>query len=186
VRWTAPTNVGGSAISGYRIRLTDGAGAQVGALRFAAPTATSLVIPSLGKGVTYQAQVTAINDTGAGGASALSNALTLPVTTVPGPPVIGTATAGSAGSPVTATIRWTPPTNTGGTPIVNYVVTALRMSSSAANATVLSRNSTSRIGPSARSRSFTLIPGNYRFEVVAFNVVGESAASNRSANVVPQ
>lgn len=186
VRWTAPAAPGGTPVSGYRIRLTDGLGAQVGALRWAAPSATSLVIPSLTKGATLQAQVTAINDAGAGTPSALSNAVTMPATTVPGPPVIGTATAGTTGSPITATIRWTPPANTGGTAITNYVVTALRMSSSAANATVLSRYSTSRLGASARSRSFTLVPGTYRFEVVAFNVVGESAPSNRSAAVVPR
>ena len=40
--------------------------------------------------------------------------------TAPGPPTIGTATAGNA----SATVSFTPPTNDGGSPITGYTVTA--------------------------------------------------------------
>lgn len=185
VRWTAPGSAGGSAITGYKIQVLDAASAQVGALQAASPTATSMVTP-LAKGVAVHFVVTAINNAGAGPSSASSNTITPPATTVPGLPNIGTATPGAAGAPVTATVAWTPPANTGGSAITTYIVSALRMSSTAANATVLSTSVSPRLGASIRSRQFTLLAGaNYRFEVVAINVAGQGAASNRSNNVVP-
>ena len=60
------------------------------------------------------------------------------------------------------------------------------MSSSAADATVLGRTEGPMLGPSARSRQFTLTAGNYRFEVSAVNATGFSPASTRSNNVVAQ
>ena len=60
------------------------------------------------------------------------------------------------------------------------------MSSSAANATVLSRTDSPILGASVRQRSFTLAAGNYRFEVVAINAIGTSPPSARSTNVVPR
>src|SRR4029078_11330106 len=99
--WTAPANNGGSAITGYLVRVVDAAG-QVGALQPAAATATSLVIPGLAT-VPVSFQVQAVNATGAGLFSALSNSVT-PLT-VPGAPVTPTATAGDT----TATVTWTAP-----------------------------------------------------------------------------
>ena len=110
----APGNAGGSAIAGYKVQVLDAAGAQVGALRAASPSATSMVVTGLAKGVAVHFVVTAINNAGAGPASASSNTVTPPATTVPGFPVIGNATAGTAGGAATATARWTPPTSTGG------------------------------------------------------------------------
>jgi hypothetical protein len=186
VRWTAPGNTGGSAIAGYKIQVLDAANAQVGALRAASPTATSMVT-GLAKGVAVHFVVTAINNAGAGPGSASSNTVTPPPTTVPGLPNIGTATQGAVGAPITATATWTPPANTGGSAITTYIVTALRMSSTAANATVLSTSVSPKLGAGIRSRQFTLVAGaNYRFEVVAINVAGTSSPSNRSNNVVPR
>jgi hypothetical protein len=186
VRWTAPANTGGSAISGYKIQVLDAANAQVGVLRTASPSATSTVVTGLTKGVPVHFVVSAINNAGPGPASGSSTAVTPPLTNVPGLPNIGNPTQGAVGGTLTATATWTPPASTGGSAITNYVVTALRMSSAAADATVLSSNASARLGASARSRQFTLVAGNYRFVVQAINVVGTGPTSNRSNNVVPR
>ena len=80
---------------------------------------------------------------------------------------------------MTAIARWTPPTSTGGSAITGYVVTALRMSSAAADATVLSADRLTGPRTGVRQRDFTLAAGNYRFEVVAINAVGTGPPSAR-------
>jgi hypothetical protein len=117
VRWTAPSNDGGAAITGYLVRVLDSAGVQVGALRPAAATATSLVVSGLTNGASYQFQVAATNAVGTGPNSALS-AVVIPAT-VPGAPVIGTAASGTAGGAVTATANWNAPTINGGSAITD-------------------------------------------------------------------
>jgi hypothetical protein len=42
------------------------------------------------------------------------------------------------------------------------------------------------VGPNVRTRAFTLPAGNYRFEVVAINNVGDSLPSDRSGLVAPR
>ena len=100
--------------------------------------------------------------------------------------MIGVPLQGATGGALTATARWTPPTSTGGSAITGYRVTALRMSSSAEDATVVSSTTSRILGPNVRQRQFTLAAGNYRFEVVAINAIGTSPPSARSANVVPR
>ena len=187
VRWTAPGSNGGGAITGYQVRVVNGAGTQVGALRQAGAAATSLVVTGLTNGTAYRFQVAATNSAGTGSFSALSNAVTPAATaSVPGPPVIGAPSQGAVGGDLTAIARWSPPTSTGGSAITGYQVTALRMSSTDPNATVLSRTTSRVLGPLVRQREFTLAAGTYRFEVVAINAVGTSPPSARSAVVVPR
>ena len=126
VNWTAPSN-GGSAITGYSVRVLNAANRQVGALRPAGAAATSLVVTNLTNGTTYHFTVTATNAIGTGPASASSNAVT--PATVPGAPNIGGAQNGAPGGAITATANWTPPGSNGGSAITGYVVTALHMSS---------------------------------------------------------
>ena len=167
--------------------MVNSAGTQVGALRPAAADATSLQVTGLTNGTAYRFQVAATNSAGTGPYSELSNAVTPgATTTVPGPPVIGTPTQGAVGGALTAIARWTPPTTTGGSAITGYQVTALRMSSTDPNATVLSRTTSRVLGPGVRQREFTLAAGNYRFEVVAINAIGTSPPSARSANIAPR
>jgi hypothetical protein len=179
VRWTPPTSNGGSPLTDYQVRVVNAAtNAQVGALRPAGPTATNLVVTGLTNGTGYRFQVRARNGVGAGGYSALSNTVT--PATVPGPPVIGTASRGAAGGALTATAQWSPPTSNGGSAITGYVVTALRMSTTGS---VLSRTDSPLLGAGSRTRTFTLPAGNYRFIVVANNAVGQSPPSARSNQV---
>ena len=179
VRWTPPARNGGSPITGYEVRAVNAAtNAQVGALRPAGPAATTLVVTGLTNGTGYRFQVRAVNGVGAGGYSALSNTVT--AATVPDPPVIGTASSGANGGALTATARWSPPASNGGSAITGYVVTALRMSRTG---TVLSRTDSPLLGAGARTRTFTLPAGNYRFVVVARNAVGQGTSSARSNQV---
>ncbi|WP_210649109.1 lamin tail domain-containing protein [Nocardioides sp. SYSU D00065] len=185
--WTAPSSDGGAPLTGYLVRVVGPTGAQVGALRPAPASATGLTVTGLTNGTSYRLQVAATNDAGTGAYSALSNSVTPTNTaTAPGAPIIGTPSPGPLGGDLTAIARWSAPTSTGGSAITGYRVTALRMSSSAADATVLSRTTSRILGPSVRQREFTLPAGNYRFEVVAINAVGTGPASARSANVVPR
>ncbi|WP_220451134.1 fibronectin type III domain-containing protein [Nocardioides dongkuii] len=188
VRWTAPTDTGGSAITGYQVRVVNNAGTQVGTLRNAAATATNLTVTGLTNGTAYRFQVAALNTAGTSAFSALSNTVTpANTTTAPGAPVIGTPTAGpTTDSALTAIARWTPPTTNGGSAITGYVVTALRMSSAADDATVLSRTSSRQLGAAVRQRDFTLAAGTYRFEVVAINAIGTSPPSARSTAITPR
>jgi Ca2+-binding RTX toxin-like protein len=180
VTWTAPTNDGGSPITGSQIEV------RTGTTLFTTATfsnaATSQVVTGLTPGTTYSFVVKAVNSSGAGAASAASNAVTTP--NRPGAPVIGRARQGDNRGPVTASIAWTPPANTGGSAITGYKVTALRMSSGANNATVVSSTDSAVLPATARSLEMTLTAANYRFVVVAINAVGTSPESARSGSVL--
>jgi hypothetical protein len=153
----------------------DSTGAQVGALRPAGATATSLLVTGLINGASYRFQVAATNAAGTGPNSALS-AVVIPAT-VPGAPLIGTAASGTVGGTVTATANWNPPTSNGGSAVTGYVVRALRIS---ATGTVLA-TTTSPVQPaSARQLTMTLQTGNYRFTVQASNKAGSGPQSARS------
>jgi len=181
VTWTTPPNNGGTAITGYLVRVVDSAGNQVGALRPAGATATSLLVTGLTNGSSFRFQVAAQNSVGTGPNSALSSAV-IPAT-VPGAPVIGTAASGIPGGSIVATAHWTMPTGNGGSAVTGYVVRALRMSSTGA---VLA-TTTSAVQPgSAQQLTMTLPAGNYRFTVQAINKAGAGPQSARSNLVVAQ
>ena len=181
VRWTPPADNGGSAITGYLVRVVDSAGAQVSALRPAGATATSLAVTGLGNGSSYRFQVAAANAAGTGPNSALS-AVVIPAT-APGAPVIATAAPGTAGGAITATAQWNPPAGNGGSAVTGYRVRALRIS---ATGTILA-TTTSAVQPgSARQLTMTLPAGNYRFTAQAINKAGPGPQSARSNLVAAQ
>jgi titin len=74
VNWTAPTATGGSAITGYEIKVFSN-GVQVGAAKTAAATAKSLVVTGLTTKTAYTFTVAAKNVNGTGSASAASAAV---------------------------------------------------------------------------------------------------------------
>ncbi|HSN35936.1 MAG TPA: peroxidase family protein, partial [Arthrobacter sp.] len=180
VTWTAPANDGGSPITGSQIEVRTGTTA-VTTVSFA-DAATSQVVTGLAGGTAYTFVVRAVNAAGASAGSAPSSAVTTPTT--PGAPVIGRARQGAKRGAVTASIEWTPPASTGGSPITGYKVTALRMSSAAASATVVSQTESEVLPATARTLEMTLTNNNYRFVVVAINAAGTSAESARSNSVV--
>jgi Ca2+-binding RTX toxin-like protein len=170
-RWTAPAN-GGSAITSYTVRAVNNGGTQIGALRTAAASATSLTVTGLTTGVAYRFQVRATNAAGTSAFSAFSVAV-IPLA-VPNAPVIAPANPGAIGGAITATANWTPPP-AGGPAVTGYVVTALQ-------GTVV-RQTSGVLAATARSLSMALPAGNYTFVVQARNALGLGAPSAASQAV---
>ncbi len=94
-------------------------------------------------------------------------------------PAIRNATTGAKGNPLTATARWTAPTNDGGSPVTGYIVRAKKLNESGVVIARIDR----AVGPSARSLAVKLTAGRYKFRVRAVHGVGQSARSGNS-NIV--
>jgi predicted phage tail protein len=144
-------------------------------------SATSRRVTGLTAGTLYRFRVWANNAALSGPFVATGQVRAL---ATPGAPVIGTVSRGALGAPLTATVRWADPVQTGGG-FDTYRVRTMRMSSALPIATVLS-STFANVPGTANFVTQTLANGNYRFTVQAVNEVGTSAASGRSANVVPR
>jgi hypothetical protein len=170
VSWSAPTDDGGSPISGYRVTPYVGFTPQP-PQTFASPSTTQ-VVTGLTNGVTYRFRVQALNSVGPGAFSTASNPVT--PASVPGAPSIGTAVAGNG----QATVSWTPPTSNGGLSITGYVVTpyigAVAQPPAAAPASATSVVVTGLVNGTT-----------YTFRVAATNALGTSAESSASNAVTP-
>jgi Animal haem peroxidase/Fibronectin type III domain/RTX calcium-binding nonapeptide repeat (4 copies) len=180
--WTPPVSNGGSPITGYLVRVRNtSTGVQVGALRPAAATATSLVVTGLTNGTFYTLQVQAVN---AIGTSPLSNdSASIRPATLPGAPLILGVTRGATGAPITATVFWVPVGN-GGEPITGYIVTAQQQTGGGVNvgAPIVS----AVLPANLLSYTATLTATNHVFRVQAINAVGTGPQSAASARVVPR
>ncbi len=109
--WTAPTDDGGSAITGYELQHRTGGGAWSAPI--SAGTSTSHTIMNLTNDTEYEVQVRAVNAIGTGPWSTSATA-TLPDT--PAAPTALTLTVGNG--QISAT--WTAPSNNGGSAITGY------------------------------------------------------------------
>jgi predicted phage tail protein len=178
--WTAPADTGGAPLTGYRVQVRTGTTVvrRIGGI---APSAIQLIVTGLTNGTAYNFRVRAVNAFGLGPLSAASNTVvpsTEGVVTLPGPPVIRTAAAGVAGGPITATANWSPPTNTGGTPITGYVVRAIQYDDTGTAIAGI----TSTVQPANLRTLEMTFPerGNYRFLVRARNKAGQGPPSEMS------
>jgi predicted phage tail protein len=174
--WT-PGADNSSAITSYTLQIRNGA--AVVETRTLPGNVSSAVISGLNNGTAYNFRLQAINGIGTSALSAVSNTVT--PATLPGLVQIGAPTQGPAGGALTASANWTPPLSNGGANVTNYRVRALRMA--ADGTTVLSVEGDITVGAAARTRSFTLPAGSYRFEVSAINGVGEGPAVRSEAAV---
>ena len=166
VTWTAPVSDGGSAITGYSVTAADSTTPANGGQTCTWTTGPlTCSVTGLTNGDSYSFTVTATNGVGTGASSGVSNAVT--PDTVPGIPVIGTATAGDA----SATVTWTAPASNG-SPITNYDITTYVDGTPEATVTVGAVTSDTVSG---------LTNGTaYTFAVSAINAVGEGLLSSNS------
>lgn len=109
VNFTAPADLGGSAISDYEYSTNNGS-----TWTSSGSTTSPIIITGLTNNTTYQVKLRAINTTGTGTASTAANGT--PVATVPGAPTITTITAGNA----QLSVSFTDPTDPGTSAISDY------------------------------------------------------------------
>jgi titin len=175
VRWTAPADDGGAAITGYQVQVVNAAtGATVGAVRRAAADAAQLTVTGLTNGTMYRFRVRAVNEIGSGTYSATSAAVK-PMGT-PGIPPSVTAARGAIGGPLTVTVRWTAPAN-GGSPIVAYHVTRQQLNARghAVGTPVTATFSARNFSTTFTASRWVARDTRFRFIVQAVNEVGLGA-----------
>ena len=129
-------------------------------------------------GQTYTFKVYAINAIGYGTASTATSGVS--VITAPYPPttVVATYNSGTYG-PTSARITFTAPTNTGGSAITSYTITAFTTNPDAT--TGLTQTGT----PSGTTFNGLTKGVNYTFRVTATNTYGTSIYSTDSNTIIP-
>jgi hypothetical protein len=160
--WTAPTNTGGLALTGYKITAT-------GISTTAADSATSKVVEGLADGTTYSFKIIAVNANGESASSDFSDAKTADV---PDAPTGVTATANAT----TISNSWSAPTNNNGSAITEYKVYLINSTGTDVTAQTKTTTNTS-------VDMTTVAAGTYTVKVTAKNAVGESARSSASSSV---
>lgn len=161
LQWSTPAS-NGLAITAYKVYR--GTSSSSLSLRATLGTATTYNDSGLVNGTTYYYAVSAVNSKGEGDQSTVVSAVPA---TVPNAPTLAVPTGG-AGS---ASLSWTPPANTGGSPIVGYKIFQGPSSSSLALVDT--------IGVTTTYQASGLTNGSaYHFAVVAVNAKGDSVKSN--------
>ena len=162
--WTAPSNDGGSAITGYRIEVSsDGVSSWTDLVADTDNTNTTYE-DHFPAGTTRHYRVSAINSVGTGAAS---NVATL---TVPGAPTGLMATASGTN---TINLSWTAPSNDGGSAISGY---RIEVSSDGGSSWISLVVDTDDTNTTYEDRQPAGTTRHYR--VSAINSVGTGAASN--------
>ena len=166
VSWTAPTNNGGNAITGYDLEYRPGTSGTWTDLNSAQTSlATTATIDGLTNGQSYQVRVAAINDAGTG--THTNPVAAMPMAGVPGTPASLTLTPEN--TQIVAT--WTPPSSDGGSQITNYDLDYKKSSSGADD-----WNDTTRSGTGTTFTITGLENGTaYDVRVAAINVAGTGA-----------
>ncbi|MDT7549688.1 MAG: hypothetical protein QOE84_2082 [Actinomycetota bacterium] len=195
--WT-PGSDNGQPITAYQVeinRVTAPTSTTVAALTVngAVATANTGTVTGLINNVSYRFRIRAVNATGAGAFSLVSNTVTPAGAVTPPPPpgpvvagapnapAIGRAIQGQSNGIISAFANWAAPAANGTAPITSYEVTALQMGPD--NVTVVGTTvfTTTNVTPPLTLEATGLVAGsNYRFTVVAINSAGRSLPSAQS------
>ncbi|MBC8364995.1 MAG: fibronectin type III domain-containing protein [Actinobacteria bacterium] len=166
--WTAPSESGGSAVTGYRVeRSADGGSTWTAVVADTGSTTTSHSVTGLTNGSAYTFRVSAVNDAGTGSTSSTASAT--PRTT-PGPPTGVASVDGDAQSALT----WTAPASDGGAAISGYQVERSTDGGTTWTTVVADTESTS----TAYTATGLVNGTSYDFRVSAVNAAGTGTASS--------
>lgn len=160
--WSAPTNTGGLALTGYKIT-------AAGISTTASDSATTKTISGLTDGTTYSFKVIAVNANGESASGDFADATTA---NVPDAPSNVTASV----TTTTISSSWTAPTNSNGSAITEYKVYLIN----AAGTDVTAQTKTTT---NTTVDMTSVAGGTYSVKVTAKNGVGESARSTASSSV---
>ena len=120
VSWTAPTNNGGAAITGYKIQWKSGT-QEFSSSRQRTDTASPYTITGLTNGTAYTVQVLAVNSVGD---SAASNTATGTPHYYPAAPGTPSVVGGKSGNTIVGSgklnVSWNAPSDNGGSAITDY------------------------------------------------------------------
>ncbi len=119
LRFTPPNDGGGVPITGWRVTHRLSPGGPTVTLPDYPGQSTSLVVPGLTPGATYDFTVTPVNAVGVGGASTTQSVSAL-MAPVPNAPATVTATGGIG----SISLSWTAVPNPTGDPVTSYDITA--------------------------------------------------------------
>ncbi|MDE1812870.1 MAG: fibronectin type III domain-containing protein, partial [Thaumarchaeota archaeon] len=174
--WTAPSNDGGSAITGYDIeRSTDSGSTWNTLVANTGSSSTTYSDTGLTPSTSYTYRVSAINSVGNSSPSNTASATTSSgtVATVPQPPTGLTATVASSSE---IDLSWTAPANNGGSAITGYKV---ERSPDGTNWSTIQSNT----GSTATTYSDTGLTSSttYTYRVSAINSVGTGSPSNTAS-----
>jgi titin len=183
--WTAPTNNGGTPITGYLVEYnsTDPSGPWTPVNT--GSTATTYTLTGLTNGTLYYVRVSGVNIVGTG---TPSNVISLTPSTIPGPAII-ISSASCDNQQVLVT--WAPPTNTGGAPILSY---NLQYSNTGLAGSWLPTPTPYSVAAPTTSYTFTGLTNGtlYYFQVAAVNTIGvgpysaQTPNSNATPSITPQ
>lgn len=176
--WSAPSNNGGSAITGYKIEQSTNSGSTWSAIvSNTGSTVTTYSNVGLAASTSYTYRISAINSIGTSVPSGTASATTSSTTTVPtvSQPPIGLAASVVSSSQIN--LSWTTPSNNGGSAITGYKIDRSINGGSSWGTLV------SNTGSTTTTYSNTALVSNtaYAYRVSAINSVGTSAVSNTAS-----
>ncbi|QLH08830.1 hypothetical protein DSQ19_04450 [Candidatus Nitrosotenuis sp. DW1] len=170
--WSAPSNTGGSAITGYKIEVKKNPGQFETLTSSTQNSTTKYSHTGLTTGATYVYRVYAINSVGISSPSAEASAI--PSAVSAHPPGAPTLTINHNANQ--ANLRWSSPSNDGGAPITGYKI-EYKIGSGSYMTLITKATGT--------SYSHTgLLANTYSYRVYAVNSAGTGAPSNEVSVVV--